>query len=429
MPSLESSSSPSKTPGTAYRVAIWTARIVVGLTFIVSGWAKAIDPWGFLIKVNEYLAAWGWSLPRELVLAPCIALSCIEFCIGVLVATGSLRRAAVWGAAVLMLFMTPLTLYIAIADPVADCGCFGDFLVISNWATFAKNIVLCGLIVWLLIAGKDVKGIYAAPIQWLVIVVSLVFTLYLSLVGFHVQPLVDFRPYRTGSSFAGSGGSDVDIRYIYEKDGERREFGLDNIPDSTWTFIEQSMDGDSDAGGYGFEIRDNDGYAVNEQFADNGSPMLLIVVPEPGIDFLSQAHLANRLAERAAAEGVDVYGIAGALGASLDRWVELVRPLFPVYSAEDTSLKQLVRGDAGAVFVDSVGTIMWKRTLMSVPRSYASASASGADDSLASLEPVDGGRTHAVALGLYAASMLLIWLLGLSPKIMRVFTGRTKKNA
>ncbi|MDE6158079.1 MAG: hypothetical protein K2F78_08075, partial [Muribaculaceae bacterium] len=64
--------------------AVWMARLLVGATFIISGWAKAIDPWGFLLKANEYLAVWGYSLPRELVLAPCIALACVEFCTGIL---------------------------------------------------------------------------------------------------------------------------------------------------------------------------------------------------------------------------------------------------------------------------------------------------------------------------------------------------------
>ena len=179
--------------------AVWAARIAVGVTFIISGWAKAIDPWGFLLKVNEYLAVWGYVLPRELVLAPSIALSCVEFCTGILIAVGALKRTSVWTAAAMMAFMLPLTVYIAMYNPVSDCGCFGDFIVISNAATLAKNIVLTGLIVFLILYNRRVAGLYAAPIQWLVITASLAYPLLLSLTGFNVQPLVDFRPYKVGT--------------------------------------------------------------------------------------------------------------------------------------------------------------------------------------------------------------------------------------
>lgn len=47
------------------RYAVILTRIIVGLTFVVAGWAKAIDPWGFVIKMGEYFSAWGLAIPHE----------------------------------------------------------------------------------------------------------------------------------------------------------------------------------------------------------------------------------------------------------------------------------------------------------------------------------------------------------------------------
>lgn len=406
-------------------LCLWAARIILGATFIISGWSKAIDPWGFLIKVNEYLAAWGWELPRELVLSPCVALSAVEFCTGILVATGCFRRVAVWMAGLMLLFMTPLTLYIAVADPVSDCGCFGDLFVISNWATFAKNLVLVALVVVLIVRGGKMKLLFPAPVQWLVVVASLAFPLSLSLVGYHVQPLVDFRPYRTGTVlFEGSDLND-NVSYIYEKDGEQREFDLSALPDSTWSFVEAkglSVNSDPE----GFEVRDLDGYPVNSDLQSAGVPMLLIIVPEPGVDYLSEAHYANRLAEYAAAKGVDTYGIVASAGEALVRWTDLVQPVFDIFSAEDTSLQQLVRGDVGVVYIDGDGRVLWKRTLKSLPRDLYGDGETF--NSLDSVEPVDNGNMHLIFASVYLAAMLLIYILGQSPKILRIFVRHTEKN-
>ncbi len=405
--------------------AVWVARLAVGLTFVVSGWAKAIDPWGFLIKVNEYLGVWGMELPREVVLTGCVGLACVEFCTGILVATGSLKRAAVWLAAAMMVFMLPLTLYIALSDPVSDCGCFGDFLVISNWATFGKNVLLVLLIALLCIYNRAVRGLYPAPIQWLVVVMSLAFPMFLAFAGYHVQPLVDFRPYKTGTSFFAEGTADGGTTYIYEKDGERRSFGLSELPDSTWTFVDVEDTEETD--GYGFEVRDADGYDVNDELASMATPVLYLIVTEPDVQFLSRMYFANRLNEYADRHGTAMVGIAGASGARLDAWLELAKPHFPVYSAEDTSLKQLVRGDAALVYVDAEGIIRWKRTLASLDLDIADNS--GGVDGLACVYPVDKGEIHAVAVGIYVLSLLVVYLLGLSPKILRLFVRRNEKNA
>lgn len=397
---------------------VWAARIVVGVTFIISGWAKAIDPWGFLLKVNDYLAAWGYTLPRELVLAPCIALSCVEFCTGVLIAVGALKRTAVWMAAAMMAFMLPLTVYIALYNPVSDCGCFGDFIIISNTATLLKNIVLSALIVYLTVRNRRVRGIYPAPIQWIVVTVSLAYPLLLALIGFNVQPLADFRPYKVGTPlFADTADSTEDTYYIYEKDGERRSFSLSALPDSTWTFVDMAGDVSVSAA-HGFEIRDNDGNALNDYLASE-TPALYLVVPDPDMSFLSYTHYVNVISERADSCGIVTVGVAGASGDALARWSELMRPRFDVYSAEDTSLKQLARGDAALVYVDADGIIRWKRSLTSIGDSIENPD---------EVEAIDDGRLNAFIMACYTASMLIIYLLSLSPKILRLFARRKEKN-
>lgn len=413
--------------------AIWIARLLVGGMFIISGWAKAVDPWGFLIKVNEYLAAWGLELPRELVLTGCVALACVEFCTGVLVAVGSLKRVAVWVVAAMMAVMLPLTLYIAVAEPVSDCGCFGDFLVISNWATFGKNVVLTTFIIFLCVSNRRTRGFYPAPIQWLVVVVSLAFPMFMAFAGYHVQPLVDFRPYKVGTPFFAEETADeasveyLGGSYIYEKDGERRSFDLSSLPDGTWTFV----GADETAAAfvpYGFEVRDAEGYDVSDDLSTLSQPVLYLIVTEPDMQFLSHMHFANRLNEYAQRHGIAMVGIAGASGARLDAWLELAKPHFPVYSAEDTSLKQLVRGDAALVYVDAEGIIRWKRTLASLDEGIVER-ADDAGASLAEVYAVDKGEIHAVSVGICVLLLLVIYLLGLSPKILRLFVRRPEKNA
>ena len=43
----------------ANKYIVWALRIAVGATFIFSGFVKAIDPWGLIYKISEYMAVWG----------------------------------------------------------------------------------------------------------------------------------------------------------------------------------------------------------------------------------------------------------------------------------------------------------------------------------------------------------------------------------
>lgn len=404
---------------------VWLARIVVGCTFIVSGWAKSIDPWGFIIKVNEYLNVWQLSMPREVVLTACVSLSCIEFCTGVLLLSGSLKRTGAMLATSIMAFMLPFSVYVAALDPVSECGCFGDFIVVSNVSTLIKNIVISICSIFLLFNNHRVRGVYAAPIQWLVVTASLVFPLWLAFTGYHVQPVVDFRPYTIGTQlFANSDASDNTV-YVYEKDGEQHEFALADIPDdSTWVFVDVREIAPNNDVHHGFEVINADGEDVSADFAIDSDRRLYLIVAEPDMQFLSRAHYVNRLKEYASKHDVDMVGIVGATGSTLSDWVELTRPHFPIYSAEDTALKQLVRGDAALVYVVD-GKIRWKRTLSSMDSSLPDDT--DAVNILDEVKPVDNHKHHMVALATYLLSLLVIYLLSLSPKILRFFIAVSKK--
>lgn len=391
---------------------IWAARLIVGCTFIVSGWAKAIDPWGFLIKAGEYLQTWGWTLPREFVLVGCVGLSCVEFITGILLLTGSLKRTAPILAGSMMTFMLPLTLYIAIKNPVSDCGCFGDFITISNWATFWKNVVLTALIVFLIIKNKTVSGIYHPVVQWIVVLVSALFPLSLSFAGYHIQPLVDFRPYKVGSVLAGRNQTEgYEEFYVYEKDGKETTFSLAELPDSTWTFVDV-VTRDKEIDDSGFDVRRSDGSPID--LGEEYEKLLLLIVPEPDLQFLSRARFANQLNEFALGNDADMVAITGAYGATLESWVDLTRPDFPVFSADATALKQLVRGDAALVYTRN-DTIEWKYNIAAVDNELFSL-----PDGLDGLNAVDNGKIHNIILASYVGALLLIYLLSLSPKALKL---------
>lgn len=408
-------SKPKIGPQTASAL-LWALRAVVGAVFIVSGWAKCVDLQGFCLKIGEYLTALGWQLPQELVLMGATGAATLEFVTGVMLATGSLRRVAVWTAAGFMAVMLPLTLWIAVTDPVSDCGCFGDLIVLSNPATFIKNIAISAGIVLLWIYNTRRRGLYPPLIQWLVITVSWAYPLFIGYSGYQTQPLVDFRPFRTGSELFGENDDSDASCFVYERDGEERKFSLDALPDSTWTFV-RSEAPEAETGS--ITVYSPDGEDVTDEVAEYVSDtprVLVLVVSDPESQFMTRAHYLQELRDYLSEGGVGMLALVGASGQGFDRWQRLTRPNFPAYEAEDTALKMLVRGSAAVVYLRD-GVIQWKSTLGSLSPELPY-SRTSAGDVLDSIRPIDSGGPMWVCTALYLAAMLLLFGLGKSPKLL-----------
>lgn len=386
-----------------WRVGLVIAfRIIVGAVFLFSGFSKAVDTWGFMYKIQEYLQIWGLGwVPREFVLCVGGALSMLEFTTGVALILGCLRRITVMVALAMMAFMLPLTVYIAIANPVADCGCFGDAFVISNTATMVKNIVITAMLIFLYFYNHKVEPVVTPLLQWMPVLASVMLCTFLSTVGYLSQPMIDFRPYRVGLPLLASNDGDEEaIKMVYERNGERKAFALDDLPDSTWVFVGREGGEASDQRLLAIYEGDED---VTDWVISDSDPQLLLVVSNPAYHNRARSSMANRLSEYMASHDGDMIGLLPLTGEEMDAWREIARPNFDTYTVEATVLKELVRGDAALVYLDD-GIVQWKYNLYSLPGDF---NAPESDVAIDTMSPIEKSNALATACILWLVVLII----------------------
>lgn len=346
-------------------ILVWALRLFVGIMFTLSGFVKAIDIWGFSYKIEEYFFVWDFILPHSLYVMAALVLTVTEFILGLMLLIGSYRKSIPWLLSVVMAVMLPLSLYIFIANPVADCGCFGDFLVLSNGVTFFKNILLTVAIIALIPYNKQVKGVFNPYTQWIPAGASLFYIVAVALFGYNVQPLIDFRSFPVGTNFVSgfneNDDKEVQFEFLYEKDGEKRLFAMDDLPDSTWNFIERRLVAGSIEDRSELVLYD-DGEDVTEDVLTTEGPLMLIVIPDNGRVNVSYTYAINELYHCLDSVGGTFAGIVSMPEDRLEYWRDLSMATYPIYRAEATMLKELARGPVAAVYLVD-GVIQWKVSL------------------------------------------------------------------
>lgn len=236
-----------KTKDIIIKTIVEISRILLGITFVFSGFVKAIDPLGTTYKIQDYLTSFGLVNFQDIALPISIILCAGEFCLGIFMLFGLYRK---WTSRLLflvMLFMTPLTLYLAIANPVKDCGCFGDALIITNWQTFFKNIILLACSIVVLIWHQKITNLFTGKFYWFVGLYIIAFSIAFCVYNIVNEPIIDFRPYKIGANIPKLMTVEEDKApvfenvFIYEKDGIKKEFTEENYPweDSTWIFVDR----------------------------------------------------------------------------------------------------------------------------------------------------------------------------------------------
>jgi len=403
-------------------------RILVGATFILSGFVKGIDPWGSVIKIGEYFTVWGWDVPRTLVTCAAFALGAYEFIWGFLLLLGCYRRASVWLLSVMMAVMLPLTLYIAIYSPVDDCGCFGDFLILSNTATFIKNIFLSAALVYLIIYNTRVSGMFFPYVQWIVGGLVTLYILVIELYGYNIQPLIDFRQYSADTTLLPPDTGDDEsaetiYEYTYSKDGREETFAIDSLPDSTWTFVSRRLVSGGEMRTDGFTVIE-DGEDITADVIDSETEQFLITIPDINNVDLSYTYLINELNDFITGRGGSLIALINSDEAGMEHWKDISMASYPIYQADPKMLKELARGHAAIVYLDK-GTVKWKRTLSSI--GYTFITETHPDKLIHSLNPETGYILKLVTTP-FVIILLIFLALDRSGKLLAWHLTRRKKG-
>lgn len=413
----------------------WFIRLALGGIFIFSGFTKAIDPWGTLYKIEDYLSVLGIPLWHNLKIVLTFALCGIEFIVGAMLCFGSFRRSASWLALCIMAFMLPLSLWIALTNPVPDCGCFGDAFIISNTATFWKNVVLTLMAIWLTAFNRFPGWLVTPALQWIGLMVTSIYILAIALAGYVYQPLIDFRPYPVGSPLVSedSGEPVEDFVFVYERDGVRKNFtSSDNLPEESegWSFVERvPADGtvkhvkvasDNKA----FRIWDTDGEDVTEEELPADGRILVLLMPELGDVSIAGTWKLNSLYSWAHKNNIRMLAAVAGSRQEIDNWKDLSMPEYPIFSAEDTSIKEVARGNPALVYCED-GIIKWKSSLRAmVVDDFMSPETSPSPMSFAT----DNRKILNNATYLYLAVMGLLIALSFLPKLRPMFWDRKKPD-
>jgi hypothetical protein len=350
------------------------SRIIIGLVFVFSGVVKAIDPLGTAYKFHDYFHAFNLGFLNSLCLPLAILLFTAEFISGFSVLTGLRFKTGIWGTLILMAIFTPVTFILALTNPVSDCGCFGDAIHLTNWQTFGKNIILV-LFLFILYKERDhFKKIQNRKVEWPIISVVIVLFILFSLVNLRYLPAIDFLPYKKGVKIASKmvvpEGVPVDkykTTFIYEKNGVKKEFSLNNYPsnDSSWKFLDQKSV--LIKKGYvppihDFQITDQIGdNLTNEILSDKGYSVLLISkkLAEADGKYLKAGF---GLGKYCIAKGISFYVISS----SGKDEVKGYENGLTFCSADETTLKTMVRSNPGYILLKD-GIIIGKWSWANVP--------------------------------------------------------------
>ena len=354
-------------------------RIIVAVTFIFSGFVKAIDPIGTQYKLQDYLGAIGMAgiLPNWTLLAVAVFLAAIEFCIGIFLLFAIQRRLISKLTVAFMAFMTMVTVWIVVADPVKDCGCFGDALHLTNTETLIKNIVLlvCSLVI--MYRPLAMFRFVSKSNQWIVTNYTIVFILVSSGLSLYYLPIFDFRPYHIGVNIPrgmeipkGAKLPQFKTTFIMEKNGQRKEFTLDNYPDASWKFIDSKTVQTSE--GYippihDFSITDNKTGLdlTNSVLGHKGYTFLLI---SPHLETADDSNFGDidRLYEYAQSYDIPFYCLTASTTKAIKRWIDLTGAEYPFCITDEAVLKTIIRSNPGLLLLKD-GTIINKWSHNNLP--------------------------------------------------------------
>ena len=370
------------------QILLIIARIVLAIVFIFSGFVKVIDPLGSTYKFADYFHdafSMDWMIPASFVLA--IVMSAIEFLFGIALLINIRVKISSLGVLLFMIVFTPLTLYIAIADPVQDCGCFGDALIVTNWQTFYKNIIILIIAFIVFYFRKSYKPFLSIRKEWIITVILAILTFGLSIYCYKHLPLMDFRPYKVGTHIPDGMKMPDDAQvdeYMYNyvlkntETGEDLEINSEEYVNdsiywyegSPWEFIDSSEPILIKKGYtppiHDFSITSQDGYDITDIVLEDERFYFLLIAYDLNESSISKQEQINKLTNYCTNNNYGFICMTSSIDIHIKEFVDKTKAPYEFYSTDEITLKTIVRANPGLVLLKK-GTILGKWHYNDIP--------------------------------------------------------------
>lgn len=353
-------------------------RVFVGLVFIFSGFVKGVDPMGTSYKIVDYMNAWtlfgqsfAWATPCATVLA--VLLIVTEFTVGILLITGSFKKFTSWILLLMMLFFTCTTLYDAITNKVSDCGCFGDFVKLTNWQTFWKNIILLVPTVYIFLCRKFKYRLHFER-DLLIALLAIIAMVVLDIWTIRNEPLLDFRPWKVGNEMMPLSNDNLEVKsylkYRNKETGSVKEFESKELmkfiaADSTWMtkweFVDSRVEDPYEIKAEGFSMLGPDGEDYAKDIIGDANYVMVATIhslnkiDDEGIRALRLAH------DYCVEKGINFVLLTSAVDEDVQLFLyENKLDEVVYYFADATAIKAMMRSNPGFILLkDAVVLKKW----------------------------------------------------------------------
>ncbi|MDO9680229.1 MAG: DoxX family protein [Bacteroidales bacterium] len=347
------------------------SRLIIGLTFIFSGFVKIIDPVGAGLIVEEYFKWLGLGEWHFLFQTLGVVLSGTELLLGIAVLLGIRMKYACKVAFWFMAGFTVLTLILAIFNPITDCGCFGEALKLTNLETFLKNVVLMLFATILYFQRNKFIPVAPAAWEWGFAAVYALMIMGLSSYSYRHLPLIDFMEFKVGTNVASklenvplnTDEPQFETVLIYSKDGKNYEFSINDLPDSTFTFVDshtKQMKGKGFLKPMDFAVSDINGIYVTDSLLAIKGPLFIISVPYMHKIGEKKAIRINRFINSLKSHNLPVAILTGSGWSETAKTIKEFGIEVNTYHTDFKTLLTFNRSNGGVVyFYDGIITKKW----------------------------------------------------------------------
>jgi len=348
--------------------------MILGIVFVFSGFVKAVDPLGSAYKFADYFTAFKLGFLDFIALPLGIFLSAFELVLGIVLILGYRRKIVNLILMWFMSFFTLLTFILAIFNPVSDCGCFGDALILTNWETFLKNVILMGFVLPLFFHRKKEHEPDYIVREWIAVFALFIMASCFSFWNYRHIPLIDFRPYHVGTVIAegmeipeGAPQDQYETTLVYKnkETGNSESFQIDNYPKDTvlWEFVSS----ESKLIEKGFEATIHD-FSIMDEW---GTDLVADILADKGYSLVLISHNLNKADQEALqnasgwsqleilADDFSFYGVTSTPTSEIESLSTSLSLGYEFLSADQILLKTIVRSNPGFMLLKN-GIILGK---------------------------------------------------------------------